>query len=295
MTAAPAAEVTSPSDAQRRWPRLWLAAGVEIGVAVVVAVVLFGSAKTPSSGDSHSGMHAHATAAPAHWSPIGAAAAATAAVLLWWVLTRNRIPAVLSVFGLVAVAGSEPVRVIALRSHLVGMVVLEILLVAVPLLLIATRQDRPTTVPTRSPVWLVLVAGAVVGYSALLIGLHLPGVHNNATALRGVPLWLVALTLGAGTAYWAAILRTAGRVKTAARLRALIVGQEVAAILGLAAVILPSPNMAHDSVLGLSGVTDQRLGGVVMLLTCAAVTLPLARRLQPSQPGPGPRTERHVA
>ncbi|MDQ2638183.1 MAG: hypothetical protein M3Y83_15045 [Actinomycetota bacterium] len=294
MTAAPAAEAISASDARRPWPRLWLAAGVEIGVAVLVAVVLFGSTKTTSSGDSHSGMHAHAT--PAHWSPaMWAAAAVTAAVLLWWLLSRNRISAVLTAVGLVTLAGFEPVRVAALQSHLVGMVVLEILLVAIPLLLISTRQGRPTTVSTRSPVWLALVAGAVVGYSALLIGLHLPGVHNNATALRGVPLWLVTLTLGAGIAYWAAILRTAGRVTTVARVRALIVGQEVAAILGLAAVILPSPIVAHDTVFGLSGVTDQRLGGVVMLLTCAAVTLPLARRLQPSQPGPSPRTERHVA
>ncbi|ODQ92893.1 hypothetical protein [Mycolicibacterium holsaticum] len=292
--AAPAVEVSAPSDAQRSWPRLWLAAGVEIGVAVVVGVVLFASTKTTSSGDPHSGMHTHVT--PAHWSPaITAAAAATAVVFLWWLLSRNRISAALSAVGLICLAASEPVRVIALRSHLVGMVVLEILLVAAPLLLISARRGSPATVTARSSSWTLLVVAAVAGYAALLIGLHLPGVHTNATALQGVPLWLVMLTVGVGIVYWAAILRTGGRVATTARVRALIIGQEVAAILGLAAVILPAPIMAHDTVFGLSGVTDQRLGGVVMLLTCAAVTLPLARRLQSNQPDRDSRTERNVA
>ncbi|MGV0714500.1 hypothetical protein ABQE93_03735 [Mycolicibacterium sp. XJ662] len=263
---------------------------------MIVAVILFGAATTTSSDDSHSGMHAHDHAAAAHWSPATVAAAvATVALFVWWAISRNRIPAILTAVGLVALAISEPVRLIALQSHLAGMVVLEILLVAVPLLLISTGRFRSAAVPNRSPVWMLWVAGAVVGYSALLIGLHLPGMHNSAAALPGIPLWLVALTLGVGIAYWAAILLTAGRVTTAARLRALLIGQEVAAILGLAAVILPSPIMAHDSVFGLSSGTDQRLGGVVMLLTCAAVTLPLARRLQRCEPGRGPRTEHNVA
>ncbi|MGV0577880.1 hypothetical protein ABQE57_00855 [Mycolicibacterium elephantis] len=290
----PATEAASRTGARPPWPRLWLAAGAEIGVAVIVAVILFRSTIASSSADPHFGAHAHPYMAQAHWSPaIVVAGAATAALFLWWVVTRNRVSAVLTAVGLVAVAGSQPARVIALQSHLVGMLMLEAVLVAVPLLLLSTRQIRPATAPVRSPVWVVLVAGAVAGYSALLIALHLPSVHG-ATGLRGVPLWLVALTLGVGIAYWAAILLTAGRVTTKVRLRALLLGQEVGAVLGLAAVILPLPIMVHDNVFGLSGVTDQRLGGVVMLLTCAAVTLPLARHIQRSQAGPNSRTDCNV-
>ncbi|ORA61138.1 hypothetical protein BST23_22020 [Mycolicibacterium elephantis] len=275
------------------WPRLWLAAGAEIGVAVVVAVVLFGAAKRTSPGDPHSGMHMNVHASPISLSAaVAVAAAVTAAAFAWWARTRDRIPALLTAGGLVGLAVCEPVRAIALQSHLVGMVVLEALLVAVPLLLISTRRPRPATAPTRSTPWTSLVVVAVVLNSVLLIGLHLPGVHSKAMALPAIPLLLVVLTVGVGTTYWATILLTAGRVTTAVRLRALFIGQEVAAILGLAAVILPSPIMADHTVIGLSGITDQRLGGVVMLITCAAVTLPLARRLQPRQPARHPEARR---
>ncbi|MGV0643957.1 cytochrome c oxidase assembly protein [Mycolicibacterium sp. XJ2546] len=291
--ATSAVEATSLTDNRPPWPRLWLAAGAEIGVAVVVAAILFGAAKTTSSGDPHTGMHVHAS--PISWNAaVTVAAVVTAAAFTWWALTRDRIPAVLTAGGLVGLAVCEPVRAIALQSHLVGMVVLEALLVAVPLLLISTRRPRPATAPTRSASWTSLVVVAVVLNSALLIGSHLPGVHSKAMALTAVPLWLIVLVIGVGTTYWAAILLTAGRVTTAVRLRALLIGQEVAAILGLAAVILPSPIMADHTVIGLSGITDQRLGGVVMLVTCAAVALPLARRLQPRQPAQHPEARRNV-
>jgi len=37
--------------------------------------------------------------------------------------------------------------------------------------------------------------------------------------------------------------------------------------------------MAHSSPLGISMVWDQRLGGVFMMATCAAVTIPIASRI----------------
>ena len=41
--------------------------------------------------------------------------------------------------------------------------------------------------------------------------------------------------------------------------------------------------MNHTTLLGLSASLDQRLGGALMLVTCAAVTLPLAKRLERQQ------------
>ena len=58
--------------------------------------------------------------------------------------------------------------------------------------------------------------------------------------LGTVPVWLGLLVLAVGIAYWSAILVTAGRVRPALRRGALIVGQEVGAILGLATLMGPA-------------------------------------------------------
>ena len=280
----PAADVTPIGGGPRLSPRLWIAAAAEIAVALAVATIVLNAGRTVPN---HSAMGDMVSSQPTqfHWHPaLLAISGLTAATLIWWWVSRTRIPALLAAAGLLLLATSEPVRGIALQSHLAAMAALEVLLVAAPLLLIAAvRRDHPAADPERTGPWAMFVITAVTLNSALLIALHLPIVHDRGAAITAVPQWLTLVVAAIGLSYWAAILITAGRVKPALRRGALIVGQEVAAILGLAALLGGHPHMNHTTLLGLSASLDQRLGGALMLVTCAAVTLPLAKRLERQQ------------
>lgn len=291
------ADEAPPVDQTRLTPKLFLAAGLEIGAAVAVAaLVMRGTHRPEPSGHvhSHSGMAGmYPEAAAAHWSvaTIGAGVFAAGA-LLWWLSTRSRAGAALAAAGLAVLAASPAVRTLSVTSHLVAMAALEVLAVAVPLLLVAAVRRPAPTDPDRSTLtYTSAVIAAAVCYSGMLIVLHLPVVHDRAGQLALLPLWLVPVVTAVGIAYWASILATAGRVRTSVRRRALIVGQEVGAILGLAAIIRPDTGMAHSNPLGISAQLDQRLGGVLMLVTCAAVTLPLMKKLAPQAQTPVPAGE----
>jgi hypothetical protein len=274
---SPAADVTPVGANPQLSPRLWIAAAAEIAVAVAVAAVMLNARDHSTMGDM-----AGPQPTQFHWHLVFfVATGLTAATLVWWLVTRTRIPALLTAAGLLVLSTSETVRAMALQSHLVAMAALEALLVAAPLLLIAAmRRDQPTANPEHTGLSTLFVVIAVALNSALLIALHLPSVHDRGAALTMVPQWLTLVAATVGLSYWAAILTTAGRVKPALRRGALIVGQEVAAILGLAALVGGHPHMHHTTVLGLPATLDQRLGGALMLVTCAAVTLPLAKHLE---------------
>jgi cytochrome c oxidase assembly factor CtaG len=276
-------------------PGVWIAAAAEIAVALAIATLMLRTGGTaPATGHAAPGMSdmRSSSAHESGWDPVlFVAAGLTVAAMFWWLATRARIPAILAAAGLAGIGTSETVRVMALHSHLVGMAALEALLVGVPLLLVATvRQDPHTAGAGHSRICTAWVLIAVALNSALLIGLHLPPVHNRGAHLDIVPLWLTLFVVATGLAYWGAILLTAGRVGPAWRRGALIIGQEVAAVLGLAAVLRPSPHTHHCNALGLSPTMDQRLGGVLMLVACAVVTLPLAKRSELQRL----RTERDV-
>lgn len=284
------------ADRRRLTPGLWIAAAAEIAAAVAVGAIMLRYGAAARSTPDTAGVHSHHHAAHIHGSAISLIGAAlTASALIWWANTRAWIPAVLTAAGLVCVVVSEPVRVLALQSHLVAMAALEVLLVAVPLLLLAALQRRGvTSLPGRAGTWTVSVIVATTIYGLFLLVLHLPGVHSRAGGLTMVPLWLTALAGVIGVSYWAAILLTHEQLTPTARRTALIVGQEIAFIVGLAALFLPSAVMDHANPLGLSSAIDQRLGGLLMVLTCGAVTLPLARHLK-NRPAPQRfRTELHV-
>lgn len=284
------------ADPYRLTPGLWIAAAAEIAVAIAVGAIMLHYGAAGGSTPDMAEMHLHHHAAQIDWSATSLVIAAlTASVLIWWAASRTRIPAVLTAVGLMGVVSSEPVRVLALQSHLVAMAVLEVLLVAVPLLLLAAlRRTGATLLPERSGAWEVGLIIATTVYACFLVALHLPGIHSLAGGLTMVPLWLASVAVAIGVSYWAAILLTAGRLTPSARRAALIVGQEVGVIIGLAALFVPSPFMGHTTPLGLSSTTDQRLGGALMVLTCAAVTLPLARRLERQEAAQRFRTEHHV-
>jgi hypothetical protein len=280
-------------------PGLWVAAAAEITVAIAVGAILlhYGvSGRSISDMTDMAGAHSQHHAAQIHWPASSLVVAAlTAAALIWWVRTRASLPAVLTAAGLMCVVVSEPIRVLALQSHLVAMASLEVLTVAVPLLLLAALPRAGTTpAPGRAGAWTVGVIIALTMYGLLLVTAHLPGVHGRAGAMTIVPFWLAAMAFAIGMTYWAAILLTTGRVTRSVRRTALLIGQEIGAVIGLATLLLPSALMPHPNALGLSSTMDQRLGGALMVLTCAAVTLPLARRLERQPAAQRLRTEHHV-
>jgi cytochrome c oxidase assembly factor CtaG len=165
----------------------------------------------------------------------------------------------------------------------------------VPLLLVTALGNRlPTKGSGHSLTWTAAVIIAVALNSALLIAVHLPGVRGHAAHLGIVPMWLPAVVVTIGLGYWAAVVLSAGRLPSSVRRAGLIVGQEVAAILGLAALLRPDSHMHGHTAFGLPASMDQRLGGLLMLAACAAVTLPLANRLTQQQAIRQTRMERHV-
>jgi hypothetical protein len=93
----------------------------------------------------------------------------------------------------------------------------------------------------------------------------------------------VGLTL-VGLCYWTAVLRTAGRVALKVRRAALLGAQELTAFVGLLAIFGALMPMNDASPLGIPQTWDQRLGGVLMLVICAVVVIPIARRLTPPIP-----------
>jgi len=107
------------------------------------------------------------------------------------------------------------------------------------------------------------------GNVQVLVGLH-----------RQAPLWMALVALVIGVGYWMAVLRTDGRVPVRVRRAVLIGAQEVAAFIGLLSLFGAWGAMDHDSPLGLSAAWDQRLGGVFMLATCAAVAIPMVQRIK---------------
>lgn len=210
-----------------------------------------------------------------HWSPVSISVVlVTGGLLVWWLATRAQVPAVMAALGIVFLGASEPVRTAALQSHLIGMAALEAMLVGVPLLL-ASAWRAPATQRRHPNPWTVSVLGFTGLYATALIALHLPTVHDRGAELGMLPIWLPILIALIGTGYWTALLATA--IRPAVRRGALIVGQEIAAILGLAALIAPSSGMQHVNLLGLSPTMDHRLGGLLMIAACAAVTLPLLK------------------
>jgi hypothetical protein len=76
-----------------------------------------------------------------------------------------------------------------------------------------------------------------------------------------------------------AVLRTGARVPVRIRRAVLLGAPEVAAFIGLLSWFGAWGAMGQTSPLGISSAWDQRLGGLFMIATCAAVAIPLLRRL----------------
>lgn len=271
--------------------RTWLLAAIELAAAVLVARLMLGAGQTPASTHaSHldhgmAGMPgmSNAVAPTAQWGWVEVTAIGmVAAALTWWLLLRQSVAAVLAAAGLVVLATSPAVRVLAARSHLVAMMALESLLVIAPLLVLAAHPRPENRSGGSSRTATVAAVATALLYAGLLMFIHLPAVHARSASLGSVPLWVPVVALVIGIAYWSTVLGFAGRVSTRIRLATLIGAQEVAAFIGLLSLFgawgTMAP-MAHINPLGISMAWDQRVGGALMLATCAVVTIPITRRI----------------
>lgn len=218
----------------------------------------------------------------AHFGWLELSAGGLAAVaILWWLLRRQAMSAMLAAIAVAVFASSPAVRLLATQSHLVAMVALDLLLVLAPLLVLsALKRIGSARAPQRvSGVgWTAFTLGAALTYAALLVAVHIPAVHHRGIELGSVPLWITVVAAVIGIGFWFGVLRTNGRVPTNVRRAALLGAQEVAAFIGLLS-LFGAWGSAHDSPLGLSAMWDQRLGGILMMATCAGVAIPIARGL----------------
>jgi hypothetical protein len=264
----------------------WVLAVIELIAALVIARLIVWSDQTPESGHHDHGMPPMPMAAEpavpaAHWGLLEyTAIGVAAATLIWWLLRRRAAPALLAALAVTVLAASPAMRMLATQSHLIAMVALELLLVIVPLLVLSALPTFPDRRVTGSGGWTVLAVAAALLYSALLIVIHIPAVHRRGAELGSAPLWMALVALVIGVGYWMAVLRTDGRVPVRVRRAVLIGAQEVAAFIGLLSLFGAWGAMDHDSPLGLSAAWDQRLGGVFMIATCAAVAIPTLQRIR---------------
>jgi hypothetical protein len=268
----------------------WFALAVaELAAAALVAKLILSNAHDSST---HGHAH-HMDEAPGavessylvpHWTWIHTAVLVlTLTAVLWWWRSRNPVLALSTATGLAFLALSQPVRVVSMQSHLVAMFALEVVLVATPLLAISALPTKPSArthvFPSRT--WTLAVWATSALYAGSVLVVHLPVVHQRAAEIGLVPIWTPAMLVLVGTAYWACILRSARFVARKVRRAALLISQELAAFVGLVAIFGGWPSMNHTRVLGISSAWDQRLGGILMMVTCAAVAIPVARRLSP--------------
>lgn len=255
--------------------RVWVLAALELIVAFAVARLILAAGR-PAMTEHH---HLPAIAwgwLDYAWIGLGGVAAGC------WLLQRKTAAAVAAAAAIAVFAVSPAIRVLSSGSHLIAMVGLELVTVVFPLLVLAASprvQARPGA-QTWSRGWTAFGVVAALLYAGLLVVIHLPAVHDRGAGLGAAPLWVAFAALAVGVAYWFGVLGTAGRVPAAIRRRLLLSAQELAAFIGLVSLFGGWGAMAHTTPLGISAAWDQRLGGLVMMATCAAVTIPLLRRIK---------------
>jgi hypothetical protein len=273
---------------QRRTPtmRTWVTAGLEVVGALALARFLVWTGRPAGQHQEHgmapmSGMMNEAASQP-HWTwPVYTAAVVAAAAFIWWLVRGQAVAALVGASAVTVWALSHPVRMLATQSHLIAMIVLEVLLVLVPLSVLAVLPHAADTGPTghRRASWTLIAGVSALAYAVLLIAIHAPAVHHHGGTGDVVPLWLVIAGPLIGTGYWFGVLRTAAVLPLRTRRVSLIAVQEIAALVGLLSLFSAWGRAGPAGPLGVSGAWDQALGGLVMMVTCAVVAIPIARRM----------------
>jgi putative membrane protein len=149
--------------------------------------------------------------------------------------------------------------------------------------------------PHPSPFWPGPIGASAVEF-AVVWGWHLPLPHDAARHLPGIAVLEQASFLAAGLLLWLACLRQ-GPARQGAGILALLLTSMHMTLLGVLLTLAPRPLFSHGhgvpgelmGGLATDALTDQAIGGVIMLLFGGATYLAggvvLAARLL-NQPGP---------
>jgi hypothetical protein len=245
--------------------RVWVLASLELLAAALVTNLVL------SHSDITHPAHHHHMSAPippgTQWGWWESSAGITLAVcMVWLVARRSRTAAWVGALAAVALLASGAARTVALNSHLVAMVVIETAMTLIPLLLFAATRGWHGSVPARLP----LLVLAAMGYAGSIAAIHLPALHDRAMAYSVIPIWTLAAAVLMGLAFWFGVLRSPIPVRL--RRMILIGAQEVVAFIGLLSLFGAWPTRDDMSAQLLPPMWDQRLGGFLMLLSCATAT-----------------------
>ncbi|CDO91476.1 hypothetical protein AWC29_05805 [Mycobacterium triplex] len=136
--------------------RTWIIAAAELVGGLVLARILVWTDR-PAGHRHEQGMAPTHGMAPMsdvpkpsaphlHWTwPVFTVGVLAVAAFIWWVLRRQIIVTVVGAAAAIICMASHPVRVLAAQSHLVGMIVLEVQLVAVPLWILTVLPSAADT------------------------------------------------------------------------------------------------------------------------------------------------------
>jgi hypothetical protein len=256
----------------RRFPLalLVLLAGVEIAIVVALLAVL--SASGPSTAMHHHGAQMAADAGPVVPSPwaliASASSAAVVAAVIWAIAHRRRTLSAAA--GLVLALGTAILAraTVTGSSHFAAMVVLESVTVLTPLCLIGIGWNKAQA----DDVWVVARAGIAIsaglGVIAVIVTAHTGQMAMETTWWLTTHWWSVGAASAVGSVFWASVLRF--RLPQALRLAIVGVVLEVGSLLALAMLVGAAP-MRSSGVAGLSGLADQRLAGLFMMIVDAGL------------------------
>ncbi|NIL87605.1 hypothetical protein CH281_18550 [Rhodococcus sp. 06-221-2] len=175
--------------------------------------------------------------------------------------------------GVVVIAMLPAVRAATEASHAAMMIQLMMLMVIAPALIasvIRPRSNSRAIAQTR-----MVAIPSALGYAAVMVWWHLP-----LQSASGDTAWLAVAALLLGLIFWAGILSDDRPEDQRLQRISIYVAGLPAGLIGLALILSTEPILGvHDhsnSVLG--SVTDQRLGGVLMMLVEGIFLIPLLLR-----------------
>lgn len=175
--------------------------------------------------------------------------------------------------GAGAVVMVVPISTSGASTHLVMMAqVMGMLVVGPALIVAAVRAGRLSVQGHKYP--RVLGASAAAGFVACLVAWHIPQVHGFVAGQPGLHSACLALMAVVGVHFWFAVTAPVHtRGDHTARRTAVLIAAIPSGLIGLALLIATAPIVPGVAVQG--ALTDQRLGGALMMLLDSLFLLPL--------------------
>ena len=275
-------EVADRATGRDREPRLGVLGALamaEVLAAAGVGWILWKLASSSAGGhDSVSTHHDMVAMGRGMTHGLEISLAFLASTVLGFVLVRcwpNRwlVQLVAAIVGLGA--GAELIYLSAINgsfdSHLSLMAALMTLTTAAPAALVLGLR-RPPLLPVAA--FRVALTTSAVAVAGTMLAWHVPGVHADLMDHRLIATLLLATAFVAGVSFWS--MSGDDREATRAiRHRAVVIAGIPSGLLGLALILAPGPLMGHVTTDGLSAMTDQRLGGVLMMTADLLFMVPL--------------------